>query len=175
RSFSQTMSPLTMAAVGTTSQADLPQTGYLAAIDLLFTGTITTAAASSTTNVAYALGGPVPFGIIKKINLRTNEGADIWNTSAWGAYQYDRTIRTGFDPITNHSDFLGGADLDPFTSYCNRPGNLGASTTFNFVLPIRLQLTWGEMLMAGLILLQNPGVRFTLSVDWGATTDLWSA
>lgn len=175
RSFTQTMTPLTMSAVGTTSQADLPQTGYLAAIDLIFTGTITTAALSSTTNVAYALGGPVPFGLIKKINLRTNEGADIWSTSAWGAYQYDRTIRSGFDPITNHQDFLNAGDTDPFASYCNRPGSLGASQTFNFALPIRLQLTWGEMLMAGLILLQNPGVRFTLSIDWGSTTDLWSA
>jgi hypothetical protein len=175
RSFTQTMSPMTMASQSTTTSADLPQTGYLAAIDLIFTGTITTTGGGSTTNIGYDQNGPFPFGLIKKINLRTNEGADIWSTSAWGAYQYDRTIRSGFDPITNHSDFLNSGDTDPFAAYCSRPASQGASVVNTFAVPIRLQLTWGEMLMAGLVLLQNPGVRFTLSIDWGSTSNLWSA
>jgi hypothetical protein len=171
RAYTQTMSPLVMQAQGTTQSADLPTTGYLAAIDLIFTGTITTAGASSTTNLSYI---PVPWGLIRRIQLRTNEGADVWNTSGWGAYLYNRTIRTGFDPMVNHLDFLGGF-VDPYAAYTNLPGSLGASATFNFAIPVRLQLTWGEMLMSGLILLQNPGTRFTLSIDFGTTADLWSA
>lgn len=169
RQFKQVLSPQSYVASGT-SQQDLPQVGYLARIDCIVTGTVTASAAGATA----ATYVPPPFGLIKRIKLSTNEGADIWSTSAWGAYVYGRTLRTGYDVAVNHADFLGGFN-DPYSAYFAAPGTLGASASASFVIPISLQLSWGEMLLSGLILLQNPGVRFTLSVDWGTGTDLYSA
>ncbi len=173
RSFTQIMTPMVMQATGTTTFADLPQSGYLAAIDLIFTGTAT---ADGTTGGANILTYPAPnFGLVKKIQLRTNQGADIWNTSAWGAYQYDRTLRSDFDPRTVPANTFPFTP-DPSDAYWDPlPSNIAASGSTDFAFPVRLQLTWGEMLQAGLILLQNPGVRFTMSIDWGSATDLFTA
>jgi hypothetical protein len=166
RSFTQSLTPMVMQAPGTTTSLDLPQTGYLAAIDLIFTGTVTLSSGSVTPNATF------PWGLINGIQLRTNEGADIWNTTGWGANVYQNTLRSGFAPDVGFSQAMGTALAygrgNFITSYFDQPtGGSAITSTFNFALPVRLQLSWGEMLQAGLILLQNPGVRFTLSINWG--------
>ncbi len=171
RSFTQSMSPMVMSAVGTTTYHDLPQSGYLGAIDLIFNITLTTAGSSSLTLPVYPLAG---LGFIKNIKLRTNEGADVWNTSGQGAYLYERTLRGSFDPLVAPLGTSPVVAIDG-SPYRKPVATMGASATLNVRIPIRLQLSWGEMLMAGLILLQNPGVRFTLSIDWGQVTDLSAA
>lgn len=143
---------------------DLSQTGYLAAINLLMTGTVTTAAASTTTVNTFI---QTPWNIVKRIILRTNEGADIWSTTGWGAYLYNRHNRTGLDYHTNHADYLRAAGVDPFSRYLVNPGTLAQSLTSDIRAFWRLPIAWGEMNLTGLLLLQNPGVRFTLEIQWG--------
>jgi hypothetical protein len=144
---------------------DLPQTGYLAAINLLMTGSVATGASTGATAVNTYI--QTPWNIIKRIILRTNEGADIWSTSGWGAYLYNRVTRTGLDYHTNHSDYLRASGVDPFARYFVNPGTLGASASSDIRAFWRMPISWGEMNLTGLLLLQNPGVRFTLEIQWG--------
>jgi hypothetical protein len=174
RGYTQQMTAMTYSANGTSSQ-DLPQTGFLHAIDLIFSVTLTVATGGFTPN-SYI---PCPLGLVKRIRLTTNEGADIWNTSAWGAYLYNRTLRSGFDGIKAHSgqfDYStdgGLTPLSPWKAYETIPtGGSAKTATATYLFPIRLQIAWGEMDLTGLVLLQNPGVRFTLNIDWGATADI---
>ena len=175
RSFTQVMTPLTMTAPQTSVFADLPQSGYVGALDLVFTGTATAdATAGGANTLLYPIAGAA-VNLVKKIQLRTNQGADLWNTSGWGALLYDRTLRSDFDPATVPANVFPFTP-DPSTAYWKPlPANIAASASATFAFPVRMQLSWGEMLMAGLILLQNPGVRFTLSIDWGAPSDLFTA
>ncbi len=175
RAAKQVLPVMTYSANGT-SILELPQTGYLGAINLLLKGSVTAASASTTTA---ALWPVFPLGLIKRITLRTNEGAEIWSTSGMGAYLYSRAIRSGFDVATNHSDYLRSGGVDPYGRYFANNGDIAASTTETFRAALRLPLAWGEMNLTGLLLLQNPGVRFTLEITWGdaatANGGLWSA
>lgn len=161
RGYTQVMNAMTWAA-NSTSQQELPQTGFLHAIDLIFSVAIT-----ATTQTALYPG--VPLGLIKRIRLTTNEGADIWNTSGQGAYLYDKTLRSGWDPQKVY-----GGELDTSASavYRNISAKGATFSSGTFIVPIRLQISWSEAALTGLLLLQNPGVRFMLSIDWGAATDL---
>ncbi len=173
RSFTQSLTPMVMQAPGTTTSLDLPQTGYLAAIDLIFTGTVTLAGDGKTLTPL----ATCPWGLVNGVQLRTNEGADVWNTTLWGANLYQQTLRTAFAPDLPVTASGQGRTAD--SNYWSQPNaqfdTSAITSTFNFALPVRLQLSWGEMLMAGLILLQNPGVRFTLSINWGTVGNIGTA
>jgi len=156
---------------------DLPQTGFLADVYGILSGTTTTAGASSTTIKSYI---PTPVGIVRRLRLFNNQGVDIWNTSGWGCQLINKTQKVHFDPLTEQAgefNYAGafGTAQDPFTRYRNTDASLGASVSQNWKAPFHISAAWGPALQAGLQLLQDPAIRFSLEVGWGDTTDLYSA
>jgi hypothetical protein len=151
-------------------QQDLPTTGYLGAISLLLKGTITYSS-GTVTQKAYPLA---PYGLIRRIRLVTNEGAEVWNTTGWGAYLYNACIRTGLDFGTNHADVNTTGGSDPFSQYYVATGTISDTAAHTFRAFLRLPISWGDMNLTGLLLLQNPNVKFTLEITWGTFTDVWS-
>jgi hypothetical protein len=150
----------------------LPQTGYLAGVYLLLKGTTTTAAASSTTVATYPV---LPEAFIRRIRIYNNQGVELWNTSGYGAYLYQRTLRSSFDPAVDGFDFTFGGGLNPFNRYHALPTSLGASATETWKAGFWLPIAWGASLQAGLQLAQDPAITYSLEITWGDVTDLYSA
>jgi hypothetical protein len=165
----------TQAYPGTAGQITtqvLPQTGYLAAVYLKLIGTTTTAAASSTTVAAYPV---LPEAFLRRIRIYNNQGVELWNTSGFGAYLYERTCRSSFDPAVTGFDFTYGGGLDPFNRYHAAPTSLGASASETWKAGFYLPIAWGASLQAGLQLAQDPAITYSMELTWGDVTDIYSA
>lgn len=171
RRFLRRQPSLSFTAGGTVSQ-ELPQTGFLGGMILQVRGTTTTAAASTATVEDYPRGAQ---GILSRIKLTTNEGADIVNLSGQGLYLVNRCLRTAFDPFSDFPDQTIPGVSNPFDRYNAPPTSLGASSSQTWVGTYYVPISWTLANLQGLLLAQNLGVRFTLSVDWGSTTSLYSA
>lgn len=162
---------------GQPNKVDMPQTGFLADLFGLVSGTTTTGAASSTTIRPYI---PTPLGIVRQFRVFNNQGVDVWNTSAWGANVINSTQKVHLDWLVeqagefNYANAFGTAQ-DPFTRYRDTDASLGASATNNWRFPFWLPIAWGPSLQSGLQLLQDPAIRYSLQVGWGDATDLYSA
>lgn len=160
-----------------TTRIDLPQTGFLADIFGIVSGTTTTGAASSTTINSYI---PTPVGILNAIKVKNNQGVEVWNTSGWGMVLKNMVSKYNYDPLTeaagqfNYANGFGTAQ-DPFTRYRNTDASLGASASQNWRFPVWLDIAWGPALQAGLQLLQDPAIKYQLECNWGSATDLYSA
>jgi hypothetical protein len=171
-----TLSPIAFSQ-GQPTKLDLPQTGFLSDIYCIFSGTTTTAAASSTTIKSYI---PTPLGIARRVRVFNNQGVDVWNTSAWGCALVDMAQKTHFSPLTEQGGQFQyanafGTSQNVFTRYRNTDASLGASASQNWRWPAHLSIAWGPALQAGLQLLQDPAIRYSLEVGWGDATDLYSA
>ncbi len=156
------------------TRLDLPQTGFFAGIWLLINGNIQTGSAATTTQGTYP---PVPYGLLRRIRVYNNQNVELWNTSGYGAYLYDRTQRTTFDPafqadnIIPTTAILGGV-ANPFSRYYAAPGDLGASATGTFAGALWVPVVWGAPLQHGLQLAQDPAIRYSMELTWGDITDL---
>lgn len=157
---------------GGTTNFDLPQVGFLGGIILQLRGTTTTAAASSATVEDYPNGA---HGLMNRIKLTTNEGADIFNLSGQGAYLMNRVQRTAFDPFSAFPSQSIAGVADSFPRYQTNPVSLGASASQEWVSTLWFPVAWTLANLQGMLLAQNLGVRFTLSIDWGTITNLYSA
>lgn len=107
---------------------------------------------------------PSPFGLVRRIVLRANEGAEIYNTSWWGNYLISRTMRDGFDyrnPSPSYDSLANASRV------FNLPAVYAANTTYTVVCPIVIPVAWAESLQAGLILIQNISTRLTCELTWG--------
>jgi hypothetical protein len=160
-------------SAGQITRLTLPQTGFVGNLWLLLSGTTTTAGASSTTKGAYP--GPLPCNFLRRVRVYNNQGVELINLSGFGLYLYGATLRSGFDQAVNHADFAYGASNDPFGRYFADVSSLGASTTETFKFAWCIPVSWGFSLQAGLQLLQDPAITYTLELTWGDTTDLYSA
>lgn len=169
--------PVVSFVQGQPQKIDLPQTGFLADVICMLSGQVTTAAASTTTVRNYI---PPPVGIVRRARLFNNQGVDIWNTSAWGAILINKTQQTHFDPLVLQAGQFNyaaafGTSLTPFTRYFNDLPSQVADTTELFRAMWRMPVAWGPALQAGLQLLQDPAIRYSLEIGWGDGTDLFSA
>jgi hypothetical protein len=152
--------------------ATLPQSGLCGKIRLLFTGTTTTAAASSATRKTYL---PAPVGIVRRVILRSSEGAELFNCTGYGAYLLSRTLRTNGEYFVNDGNSLiPGAATDPFTRYFSDGGDLGASASANWRFMLEIPVALGEQNVTGMILLQNPATQHQLEIQWGTTGDIYT-
>jgi hypothetical protein len=158
---------------GQITRLDLPQTGFLGALWLKLVGTTTTAAASTTTVGTYP--GPMPANFIRRIRVYNNQGVELVNVTGFGLYLYNATLRTGFDQAVDHADFSYGAASNPFARYFAGVSSLAASSTETWRFAWCLPIAWGFSLQAGLQLLQDPAIRYTMEITWGDATDLYSA
>jgi len=164
-------------SVGQTTRLDLPQTGFFAGIWLLLSGSITTAAASSGAAEDYPL---TPYSLIRKIRVYNNQNVELWNTSGYGAYIYDRTIRTAMDWFGTINNAVPSAtrfgNVAPvLTQYYKEVANLGASATGTFRGALYVPVVWGFPLEHGLQMAQDPAIRYSMEITWGDLTDLMPA
>jgi hypothetical protein len=159
------------------TRLDLPQTGFFAGIWLLLQGSIVTSAASSGAVVTYPL---TPYGLLRRIRIYNNQNVELWNTSGYGAYIYNRTLRTEFDPgfqAPNQVPAAGryGNVTNPFNQYYKEVANLGAAATGTFRGALFLPVVWGAPLQHGLQLAQDPAIRYSMEITWGDLTDLMTS
>lgn len=156
------------------TRLDLPQTGFFSGLWLDLQGSVTAAASSSGAVNAYPL---VPYSFIRRIRIYNNQNVELWNTSGYGAYIYDRCLRSGFDPFTQGANAVPAAVqfgnvTNPFSQYMVPLVTVTAGTTKNFRAPLYIPVSWGAPLQHGLQLAQDPAIRYSMEITWGDQTDL---
>lgn len=162
QSFIQLGNGLTYSANGVSS-IQLPQVGFLAKIIIPIAIAYTTAATGTYVNITTGLNF-TPYGLVRRVILRTNEGAEIYNTSGMGNYLVQRTLRTATDvrnPLTSANS------TNAANAVFQIPATMTTSTAYTQQFALVIPVAWGDSLAAGLILLQNPTTRLTLEIQWG--------
>jgi hypothetical protein len=147
-------------ANATTQQVTFPQVGLLARIYLFVNATVTDTASESAVLSTFG-----PWNILKRIQGLTNLGtATVFDLSGYGAYLVSK--------VTDTTVELGAAGSDvtaPDPMY-NIPTNLGTTATpVSFVLMIPVSVNDGDQFQIGLLNLQAPEIRFTLSLTFSST------
>lgn len=171
RRLIQRLNPVTFTP-STPVSIDIPQVGFAAGLVLRFAGTLTTAGGGSATVRPYPSGA---HGIANRVRVTTSEGNDVYNTSGQGLYLVNRHLRTGFDPFTNTpSQGIAGVP-NAHTAWWNTPVSLGATQTQTWLGTYYLPLSWTMANLQGLLLTQNLGAQFTLTIEWGDLPQLYSA
>lgn len=170
------MVPATQDTAGIISTQQLPTSGYLSAIWFILQATTTTLSTGSNVVKAYP---QTPWGYIRKIRVYTNMGVDIWNTSGYGAYLYQRTLRTNWDPQRNDAPLSyaatnGGGNRSVFSRYSVPATSLATGAAETVKAGFYLPMAWGTMGQAGLQLLQDDSVKYFLEITWGDHTDLYA-
>lgn len=158
------------------TRLDLPQTGFYAGVWLILQGSVVAAAASS---AAINTGIPVPpLSLLRRIRVYNNQNVELWNTSGYGAYIYNGTLRTQYDPLAQADNLVPSATqfgnvANPFTRYADLLGaTVGAGVTDTFRVGLWIPCVWGFPLQHGLQLAQDPAIRYSMEITWGDLTDL---
>ncbi len=127
----------------------LPNVGFLSAIVLRLTGTMTLAGAGVLTTFA-------PWTMLDRITLRTNVGAGtIYDTNGYLNYVLQRISARNYDP--QGAIAAGWADADTFAAGVA----MGANTwVLTYIIPVAQN--YGLQFANGLIDLQSPEVQVTL-------------
>jgi hypothetical protein len=143
----------------------LPQVGYLSKIWINCRVTVTTGATGTYTQTVNPV--PTPYGLLKRIRVLTNEGAEIYNTTGYGNYLVQRMQRGGYDPRNPIASY---ASTNTGLAVFSVPATMTTSTQYTFNWNVMIPIAWQESLQAGLILLQNPTNRLTLELTFGDAT-----
>lgn len=126
---------------------ELPKVGYLAAVILQFTGTLSGTGVGVTTDGAHAL--------VRRLVLKLNLGTvPIYSTSGFGNALLQRVNGHHFDRDSRFHAVAAGA------------------VTWRYYIPVSANL--GENFGIGLINLQAPEIRATIEVTWGTLTDAFT-
>lgn len=171
RRLIQRLNPLPFTAA-TPVSIDIPQVGFAAGLVLRFSGTTTAATGGSATVRPYPSGA---HGLANRVRVTTSEGNDVYNTTGQGLYLVNRHLRTAFDPFTTSpSQSIAGVP-DAHTAWWNTPSTLATAQSQNWLGTYYLPLAWTMANLQGLLLTQNLGAQFTLTVEWGDLAQLYSA
>ena len=154
----------------TPTPQDLPESGFGAGLRLLLTGTATATAAQNVLTFP-----PAPWSLVKNIRVFSTDGTELYQTSGWENYLYQRTLRTHFDTAIAPTDFNFASGTAPFTRYFVAPTNFAGAGSQNFRCMFYVPFTWGRNWQQSLILLQNTASRYTVEITWGSVTDLYAA
>jgi hypothetical protein len=152
---------------------ELPQSHLLANIWLLGACTITDATdlAEITNGYSADFGAP-PFSLVRRVRVRNNIGVNLVDVTAWGLALHNMTEHKGFSFTDDPDGFThSGAAADPFARYFAYAAP-GAVTSATVRWAQKVPIALGPQNITGLQNLQNPSVRYTLEIDWGAPTDL---
>jgi hypothetical protein len=149
-------------AANTTQSIQLPQVGFLSEILIPCQFVIQSNGTLAATN----LTAPqiTPYQVVKRLTLRTNEGAEIYATSGEGNYFVTRYLRSSFDP---RNPLTTVANTNVVNSVFQLPPSYAISTTYNINFTLYIPVALQQSLLAGLILLQSPTTRLTLEIQWG--------
>lgn len=149
---------------------DLPESGFGAGLRLLLTGTATATAAEAVKTFP-----PNPWSLVKNIRLYSTDGTELYQTSGWENYLYQRTLRTAFDPAGTHSNFNVVGGTAPQTRYFKPLTDFSGAGSQTFSCMFYIPFTWGRNWQQSLILLQNTASRYTVEITWGSVTDYYAA
>lgn len=156
------------------TRLDLPQTGFFAGVWLILQGSVTAATGSSGAVNGYPL---TPYSLIRRIRVYNNQNVELWNTSGYGAYIYNRTLRSGFDPASQAPNVIPANPpfstvANPWAQYFKQLVTVTTGTTKTFRCPLYVPVVWGAPLQHGLQMAQDPAIRYSMEITWGDLTDL---
>lgn len=156
--FGQVLPSVTYASGGRW-QFEIPRVGFLSALLMRLSGTMTLSA----TGVLATRG---PWDLNNTLKLRTNIGATtVYETTGYGNYIVQRLLTRGFD-----IQGAGGtptADADLFAA----PVASGANTwALTYYIPV--SVNYGRQFEIGLINLQAPEIQVNLDGRFGAPLDV---
>lgn len=150
----------------------ITQVGFLAKILIPITLTFTTIANFGGAVMANKVAPQLtPYQLVRRLAVRTNEGAEIYSTSGEGNYLLQRHMRTGFDPRNPQPS---PASTIQAAQLFSLPDAYAPNTTYKINFTLVVPIAWGESLLSGLILLQNPTTRLTTELTWGTVADLFT-
>jgi hypothetical protein len=137
----------------------LPKTGFVNALILTLTGTMTLSNTGTLTDDgAYALFNRIKFGL--------NQGSqNLFDTTGYGAYLVQRWLRQGNDPTK-----AGSGDTTPNADIYAAPVASGANV-WQLSLRIPIALNDGRDFDIGIINVQSPQVQALLQIQWGNPLD----
>lgn len=155
----------------TPTPQDLPESGFGAGLRLLLTGTATATGAQTVKTFP-----PNPWSLVKNLRVFSTDGTELYQTSGWENYLYQRTLRTAFDPAQSTLwAFNTAGGTAPQTRYFAPLTDFAGAGSQNFRCMFYIPFTWGRNWQQSLILLQNTASRYTVEVTWGSVTDLYAA
>jgi len=163
----QKVFPVVSAALGTAAQVTFPQVGLLSRIFIYANLTVTDTINSTSTVSTFG-----PFNLLKRITGATNLGtATLFDLSGYGAFMVDKVTDTTVETRAENYDVTAGAN-----SLYAYPSSYVATVAkpVQFILMIPVTANDGPQFAVGLINLQAPELRFTLSLTFGAQTDAYS-
>lgn len=154
------------ASFASTQSITFPQVGLLSRIFLWANLTLSDAAASPATAINAFCG--YPFNVLKRITGATNLGtATVFDLSGYGAYQVDKITDTSVETAKASGD----QTTDNMFQYTTTGYVQNTAKVLQFVVMIPVALNDGPQFSLGLINLQAPEIRFTLTVQFGQSSD----
>jgi hypothetical protein len=159
------------AAFSTQQDIPFPQVGLLSRIFIYANTTISDAASSpSVTATTYG-----PYNVLKRIKGNLNLGTStVFDMSGYGAYQVNKVTDTCIETKVENTDVTsatsGTNNLYQYpTTYVQT-----TAKSVQFVIMIPVSINDGPQFHIGLINLQAPEVRFTLSLIFGQASDVYT-
>lgn len=154
-------------ADGGASNFDLPQSGLASMLMVTIRGTIVITG-NVTAGTWKAGPNPFPWGIVKSLQLASNQSLLLRSMSGWSNYKWLRN-RYGFDPLaalgTQYASALSasiGAGVAPSIV----PGANVAAGTYNVAMSFPVPISYNSRQTAGMLILQSNAVKYTLSLNW---------
>lgn len=154
-------------ADGGTTAWDLPQSGLASCLMVSIHGTIVVA--GSVTSGKWQDGvNPFPWGIIKSLQLASNQSLLLRSMSGWSNYKWLRN-RYGFDPLNafgtqyagNAANYLGAGVAPAIV-----PGANVTAGTYAVNMTFPVPISYNSRQSAGMLILQSNAVKYTLSLNW---------
>ncbi len=162
------------ASFGATSQTiTFPQVGLMSRIFLYANLTVSDAAASP--SVAAVLTGP--FNALKRITGSTNLGtATVFDLSGYGLFCVNKITDTAVDYKAENTDTTVSTTVGASFNLYQYPTAYvqNVAKPLQFVLVVPVAINDGPQFSLGLINLQAPEIRFTLSLTFGLASDIYT-
>ena len=149
----------TVSAAGAAVEApELPKVGFLQAIVLRYSGTITISSGSL---------ADLGFNALKRIRVSLNQGSDdLVDVSGYGLQTMQPHIEKGY-----RADLAGSGSTTVDTDIYNIPTSNGIASAFSITYRIPINLNSGDDFELGLINLQATDLRARVRVDAGSNAD----
>jgi len=153
---------------GQTLQFRLFNTGLINKILLYFSGTITSGSGAPTGSWGTYL--PLPYALIKRIRVYTSENVTVWDTSGWGCAYRNLYLKQTYAMATDPSQYLSTNNRTAL--YQTNTGTPAASTAYTFSGWLEVPIGTDDMMMLGLLLMQNLDVQLFMDIQFATQTDL---
>jgi hypothetical protein len=157
---------------GNTSTYELPSNGLLQDLWVLVQGTITVAG-TITSGTFQSYPEPVPYGIINRMRLGSNNAFSVRDLSGTSWYLWSRN-RYCLDQKTHNNDVSLSANtaaaLGLTSTKAMIPGGNVEAGTYDFAIMLPLPIAYNRRGEIGMLVLQQNSTKYSLKIDWGRVT-----